>query len=49
VYLFVEKGTPAQSIDPNVLNAAVGSLYLRTDGGASSTLYVLEPSGWVAK
>lgn len=36
-----------------VLTAAVGSLYSRTDGGASTTLYVKESgagnTGWVAK
>jgi hypothetical protein len=36
-----------------VVVAGVGALYLRTDGGASSTLYVKEggtgSSGWVAK
>ena len=36
-----------------VTTAAIGSLYLRTDGGAGSTLYVKESgtgsSGWVAK
>lgn len=39
---------------PNgVLTANVGCLYLRTDGGASTTLYVKESgsgnTGWVAK
>ena len=39
---------------PNsVLAASIGSLYLRTDGGASTTLYVKESgsgnTGWVAK
>lgn len=37
----------------NVVVAPVGSLYLRTDGGAATTLYVKESgtdsSGWVAK
>lgn len=38
----------------NRRNAPVGSLYLRTDGGASTTLYVKESggnssAGWVAK
>lgn len=36
-----------------VLSAPVGSLYTRTDGGASTTLYVKESgtgtAGWVAK
>ncbi|WP_367239024.1 hypothetical protein AB1H94_17030 [Pseudomonas fulva] len=31
------------------LEAPIGSVYTRTDGGAGSTLYVREPSGWVAK
>ncbi len=41
--------------DPNgVLVADVGALFLRTDGGASTTLWVKESgsglsSGWVAK
>src|SRR5699024_10727759 len=29
--------------------AATGSTYLRTDGGAGSTLYVREAGAWVAK
>ena len=37
----------------NVVQAKIGSLYLRTDGGGSTTLYVKESgtdgSGWVAK
>ena len=41
-------GTPEGSVV-----APVGYLYLRTDGGASTTLYVKEsgsgPTGWVAK
>lgn len=41
-------GTPE-----SVVTAAVGSIYLRTDGGASTTLYVKETgagnTGWVAK
>lgn len=41
-------GSPA-----GVVSAPVGSLYLRTDGGTSTTLYVKESgtgtSGWVAK
>jgi hypothetical protein len=49
VPIFVGTGSPA-----GVLAAAVGSLYLRTDGGTSTTLYVKETgaattSGWVAK
>lgn len=41
-------GTPEGAV-----TAAVGSLYTRTDGGASTTLYVKESgtgnTGWVAK
>jgi hypothetical protein len=41
-------GTPE-----NVVRAKVGTLYLRQDGGASTTLYVKETgtgkTGWVAK
>jgi hypothetical protein len=41
-------GTPL-----NVVSAGIGSLYLRQDGGASTSLYVKESgtdaSGWVAK
>ena len=38
----------------NVVTADIGTLYLRTDGGASTTLYVKEAgnglkTGWVAK
>jgi hypothetical protein len=36
-----------------VVTAPVGSIYLRTDGGAATTLYVKESgigaTGWVAK
>lgn len=31
------------------LSAGVGSLYQRLDGGANTTLYVREASGWIAK
>jgi len=41
-------GTPESSV-----TAAVGSIYLRTDGGANTTLYVKESgagnTGWIAK
>lgn len=41
-------GTPQ-----SVVTAPVGSIFLRTDGGASTTLYVKESgtgnTGWVAK
>jgi hypothetical protein len=38
----------------NVVTADIGTLYLRTDGGAGTTLYVKEANnglstGWVAK
>lgn len=38
----------------NVVTAKIGSLYLRQDGGTSTTLYVKESSnernsGWIAK
>lgn len=38
----------------NVVTAHIGSVYLRTDGGASTTLYIKESgnllsTGWVAK
>ena len=43
-------GDPANQTDPSVVNAAVGSLYTRLDGGASTTLYVREStSTWTAK
>jgi hypothetical protein len=42
------EGTPEGAVE-----AAVGRLYTRTDGGASTTLYVKESgsgdTGWVAK
>lgn len=31
------------------ISAGVGSVYLRKDGGAGTSLYVKEASGWVAK
>jgi len=41
-------GTPE-----SVVTAPIGSLFLRTDGGASTTLYVKESgagnTGWIAK
>ena len=48
LYKRVGAGTPEGSV-----TAPVGSIYLRTDGGASTTLYVKESgagnTGWVAK
>jgi len=47
-YLFTGTGTPE-----GVVTANIGSLFLRQDGGASTTLYVKESgtgnTGWVAK
>lgn len=47
--VFVGTGSPN-----NVIVADVGSIYLRTDGGAATTLYVKESgnglnTGWVGK
>jgi hypothetical protein len=46
--VYTGAGTPESSIV-----AGVGSMYLRTDGGASTTLYIKESgtgdTGWVAK
>lgn len=46
--IFSGTGTPEASV-----TASVGALYLRTDGGAGTTLYVKESgsgnTGWVAK
>lgn len=46
--IYTGTGTPEGAI-----TADVGSLFLRTDGGASTTLYVKESgtgnTGWVAK
>lgn len=42
-------GAPSSQTDASVVDAAVGSLYLRLDGGAATTLYAREPSGWTAK
>jgi hypothetical protein len=47
-------GQYAGTGDPeNVVSAAVGSLFLRTDGGANTTLYVKQSgtgnTGWAAK
>jgi hypothetical protein len=49
--LGISRGTGSPE---GVVTALVGSLYIRTDGGASTTLYVKESSptpttGWVAK
>jgi len=48
-YVFVGAGTPL-----NVIVANRGALFLRTDGGAGTSLYVKESgdglaTGWVAK
>lgn len=47
-YIPTGKGTPEGNY-----KAGVGTLYLRTDGGASTTLYVKESgtgnTGWIAK
>jgi hypothetical protein len=48
VYVFVEAGAPTASSDPNVENAAIGSLYLQTDG-TTAVLWVLQSNGWTAK
>lgn len=46
--VYIGQSTPEAQI-----SAGVGSLFLRTDGGASTTLYVKESgtadTGWVAK
>lgn len=46
--IYSGKGTPE-----GTLNGNVGDLYLRTDGGTSTTLYVKETgtglTGWIAK
>lgn len=46
--VYTGAGTPE-----SVVTAAIGALFLRTDGGASTTLYVKESgagnTGWVAK
>lgn len=48
VWIYSAAGSPE-----GVYTAAVGSLYLRTDGGAGTTLYVKESgagnTGWIAK
>lgn len=48
VRVFTGRGTPE-----GAKNGNVGDLYLRTDGGTSTTLYVKESgtglTGWVAK
>ena len=47
---FIKSGTGSPE---GVVSAPVGSLYLRTDGGANTTLYVKESgastTGWTAK
>jgi len=48
IYIKYGSGTPESAVTANV-----GSIYLRTDGGSSTTLYVKESgtgnTGWVAK
>lgn len=47
-FIFHGKGTPE-----GVITAPVGCLYLRSDGGAGTTLYIKESgignAGWIAK
>lgn len=48
-HLYAGKGTPNGTV-----KARIGDLYLRTDGGTTTTLYVKESgtdtlTGWVAK
>lgn len=47
VTLVVDAGLPAAS--DKTTGATNGWVYLRTDGGAGSTLYVYEGGGWAAK
>lgn len=50
VVILFGSGDPNGSTDASVGSAAVGSLYLRVDGGAGATLYVKESaSAWTAK
>jgi hypothetical protein len=50
VVILFGTGAPSAQTDPSVTSAAVGSLYLRLDGGAGTTLYVRETaSTWTAK
>jgi len=48
LYIRFGSGTPE-----GVYTAGIGSVFLRTDGGASTTLYVKESgtgnTGWIAK
>jgi hypothetical protein len=48
VFIFVLPGAPSAATDPNVKNAAIGSLFLQMDG-TTSVLWVLQSNGWVAK
>ncbi|MBZ5598113.1 MAG: hypothetical protein LAN83_07305 [Acidobacteriia bacterium] len=52
VLLLTGLGSPNSSVDKDVLRAAVGSVFLRRDGGTSTVLYIRETAatnGWVAK
>jgi len=42
----IRMGAGAPTTEPTDVT---GSLYLRTDGGVGSTLYVFETSGWTQK
>jgi len=59
-YIALFRGSPANCTmtwgagsPENVVTASVGSVFFRTDGGASTTLYIKESgtgaTGWVAK
>jgi len=45
VKIFSGPGSPVNSTVTDVINASVGSLYLRNDGGDGTTLYVLIGAG----
>ncbi len=50
VVILFGTGAPSAQTDSSVTSAAIGSLYLRLDGGASTTLYVRETAAtWTAK
>ena len=43
------QGNPNLVSSDTLAAASVGSLFLRTNGGSATTLYVREPSGWTPK
>jgi len=43
--IFRGPGLPTAQTDPQIINAAIGSLFINTQGGSMTTLYCLVSAG----